>query len=288
MALVARVATLNLLNEPSRWGERRELVAEGLAALSLDAIALQEVVDPLSDRSTARWLAERLGGYAVLACPKSGRGRPHEGIAILSRWPVDEHATVDLGSQRRVAQVAKLRAGAGGLLVANGHFAIPMMLHRTRLRQVDRFLGWLRSRDDGLPAVICGDFNALPGSPAIEVMLRSYTSAHAARHGREPDWTCPTDLATGGPAYRAAKHAFLRAVSNRPGGTWRGTLDYIFLSRDIRVRDCDVILDRPSPRDPTLYASDHCGIAAVLEISPSAGQKQDAAASGGDSARVLQ
>jgi hypothetical protein len=34
------------------------------------------------------------------------------------------------------------------------------------------------------------------------------------------------------------------------------------------VVDCRVILDRPSPDDPTLYPSDHLGLAATLEMAP--------------------
>ena len=30
--------------------------------------------------------------------------------------------------------------------------------------------------------------------------------------------------------------------------------------------ECGVILDRPTPDDPTLYASDHLGLAATLEV----------------------
>ena len=33
-----------------------------------------------------------------------------------------------------------------------------------------------------------------------------------------------------------------------------------------QVVECGVFLDRPSPDDPTLYASDHLGLAAKLEI----------------------
>ncbi len=43
MKPVVRVATINKFNDLSRWQERRSLLAEGLAALSLDLIGLQEV-----------------------------------------------------------------------------------------------------------------------------------------------------------------------------------------------------------------------------------------------------
>jgi len=43
------------------------------------------------------------------------------------------------------------------------------------------------------------------------------------------------------------------------------------VSPDVRVVECGVFLDRPSPDDPTLYASDHLGLAATLEIPPDGG-----------------
>ena len=39
--------TQNVLNDLSRWDERRTLLARGLDALALDLIALQEVTSPL-------------------------------------------------------------------------------------------------------------------------------------------------------------------------------------------------------------------------------------------------
>ena len=95
MGTIFRVATVNILNDLSRWAERRTLLARGLDALSPDLIALQEVTDPLGT-STAHWLAGELGGYSVHVCPKTGWGRRREGIAVLSRLPVEGHEVLDL------------------------------------------------------------------------------------------------------------------------------------------------------------------------------------------------
>jgi endonuclease/exonuclease/phosphatase family metal-dependent hydrolase len=96
-------------------------------------------------------------------------------------------------------------------------------------------------------------------------------SAHETLHGREPDYTCPTPMVSGQRVRGAVTRGLLRLFSNRPGDSWRGTLDYIFVSADVRVVECGVFLDRPSPHDPTLYASDHLGLAATLEFpSPEA------------------
>jgi endonuclease/exonuclease/phosphatase family metal-dependent hydrolase len=270
MGPVIRVATVNLYNDLSRWTERRSLLAHELTALSPDLIALQEVTRPLGS-STAHWLGSELGGYEVFVCPKTGWARRWEGIAVLSRLPVEHHETLDLRSQQRAAQLVRVRAGERPVAFANGHFYWPTGAHGARARQVERLLAWVGPLAPESAVVVCGDFNAAPGTRAIALIGRSFASAHQARHGREPDFTCPTPLVFGGKVRGAVTRGLLRLFSNRPGDTWRMTLDYIFVSPGIKVLECGVILDRPSPDDPTLYASDHLGLAATLELPVSPG-----------------
>ena len=265
-----RVATVNILNDLSRWGERRRLLARGLDALALDLIALQEVTDPMGE-STAHWLAGELGGYSVQVCPKTGWGARREGIAVLSRLPVEGHEVLDLISQQRTAQLLRVRAGGRPVVLINGHYHWLPGAHAARVRQVVRVLDRIRIFDPGTSVVACGDFNGTPGSPAIDRMRRTLVSAHEVRHGREPVYTCPTPLRSGQRVRGAVTRGLLRLFSNRPGDSWRGTLDYIFVSPEIRVVECGVFLDRPSSDDPTLYASDHLGLAATLEIPASEG-----------------
>ena len=261
-----RVATINILNDLSRWHERRSLLAEGLAALSLDLIALQEVTDPLGV-GTAHWLADALGGYEIFICPKSGWGGKWEGIAVLSRLPVVRHEILSLRSQQRTAQLVEVRAEGCPVVLVNGHFYWPPGLHRARVRQVRRLLAWVATVAPGTPVVACGDFNATPGSRAITLMKETLTSAHETVHGCEPRYTCPTPLVCGGSVRGPVIRTLLRLFSNTPGEPWRDALDYIFVSPGVRVLGCDVILDQPSPQDPTLYASDHFGLAATLAIT---------------------
>jgi endonuclease/exonuclease/phosphatase family metal-dependent hydrolase len=265
MRPVLRVATVNVLNDLSRWAGRRALLADGLAALGLDVIALQEVTDPLG-ASTAHWLAAALGGYSVHVCPKGGWERRREGIALLSRLAVERHETIDLGGQRRTAQLVSVRVGGRPVVAANAHLCWPPGVHGPRVRQVGRLLAWLASIAPGAAAVVCGDFNATPGSRAVTLMKRTFTSAHEAGHGREPEFTCPTPLAGGARLRGAVTRGVLRLFTNRPGASWRGTLDYIFAGPGLRVVDCRTFLDQPAPGDPTLYASDHLGLAATLEV----------------------
>jgi endonuclease/exonuclease/phosphatase family metal-dependent hydrolase len=150
--------------------------------------------------------------------------------------------------------------------LVNGHYYWPVGAHSAQVKQVARVLDRIESFGPGSAFIVCGDFNATPDCQSIALMRRTFVSAHQARHGREPDFTCPTPLISGGRVRRAVTSGLCRLFSILPGDIWRGTLDYIFVSPGIGVVECSVILDRPSPADPTLYASDHFGLAATLEI----------------------
>ncbi len=45
-----------------------------------------------------------------------------------------------------------------------------------------------------------------------------------------------------------------------------GTLDYIFISPEWKVRDAGLCFDKPSPFDANVYPSDHIGVFAELEL----------------------
>ena len=257
------LVTFNLLNKPSRWHERRELVLTELRALNPDVIALQEVALP---HNNARWLAEQLGGYSVHTSPKTGALAGHEAIATLSRLPVEDCRTLALGSQSRVAQVVNVRMGNRVVAVANGHFMFHVYDHIKRTQQVQRVLTWLRLAAGQHPIVACGDFNATPDMRTIQVMKESFASAHEAFHGHEPEFTCPTPLVYSLDSVRKGLSRVGNFLLSRQVEPWRGTLDYIFVDDNFHVHACEVVLNQPSPRDPTLYPSDHVGLYAELEV----------------------
>jgi len=262
---IFKVVTLNILNDLSRWPERRSLLATGLAELEPDLVALQEVALP---ENNARWLADQLGGCSVHLCPKIGSQHDKEGIAILSRLPVERVATLDLQGQHRVAQFVQVNLAGCSLIFVNTHLYWWPGESAKRAKQVRLMLDWL-SDLSGTAIVVCGDFNGTPGSDAIELMRQQFVSAYAVRHGREPDYTCPTPLPHAGgirfkDTYRGIGKFLLNLKANHAIGPWHGTLDYIFTNEHVRVMDCAVVLNHPAPHDLTLYLSDHCGLAATL------------------------
>src|SRR5262249_9226929 len=114
------------------------------------------------------------------------------------------------------------------------------------------------------PIVAVGDFNATPDTPEIALMRSRFVSAYAACHVCEPKYTCPTPLRKRKPLWRRLGRWLVNLCVHGSLRGWRGTLDYIFVSRELTVRDCRLILTRPSATDPGLYPSDHFGIAAEL------------------------
>lgn len=258
------IVTFNLLNKPSRWEERRQLIAAELAQIQPDLIALQEVALP---DNTAAWLAEQLGAYTVHVSSKTGALEGHEGIAILSRLPVEQCLTLDLHSQSRVAQLVQVRAGSRRIVLANGHFYFHVVDHIERVRQVQYFLGWLGHAAHNAPTVVCGDFNDTPNSRSIRLMRQQFISAHSARHGCEPDYTCPTPLKYQLSGVRTTLSRVGNYVLNRSFTPWHGTVDYIFVNPHVHVVECKSVLNRPAPNDATLYPSDHVGLNATLAVA---------------------
>jgi len=260
-----KLVTFNLLNKPSRWHERRKLIVRELRALQPDLIALQEVSLP---HNNAQWLADQLGGYKVYTSPKAGALGAREGLAVLSRLPVEARWTINLQAQSRVAQVLQVRLGDQPLVLVNGHFLFHVYDHIKRTQQVRQVLGWLRTSANGCPTIACGDFNATPEMRTIQTMKAAFRSAYELVHGREPEYTCPTPLAYRFNALRKGLSTLGNLLANRQPRPWRGTLDYIFVDRHFRVLSCDLVLNAPAEDDPTLYPSDHVGLCATLALEP--------------------
>lgn len=258
-----RIATINILTDLSRWKQRRSLLVQGLGDLSPDLIALQEVRLP---HNPAGWLAEQLNYPHLMLSPKSGKSRRFEALALISRLPFEETAVLNLGGQDRIAQRASLKIGTQTIVVANSHLFWQPGESLARLRQVERLLSWLQ-RPGGSPCVVCGDFNGTPETQAIQYMRQHFQSAHATIHGAEPAYTCPTPLPRSPwAAARTLLGFFLLIRPRHLDLGWRGTLDYIFVDPRLKVIDCQVVLDRPSPDDPRIYPSDHFGLYAEIEI----------------------
>jgi endonuclease/exonuclease/phosphatase family metal-dependent hydrolase len=247
------VATLNLRNIADRWEERLPLLLADFAALQPDVIGLQEVVYPLGqDRLLAAAGASR---YEIR---RSWAGRPEYGNAILVRDRLADrlapervtHRT-DLGWNRS-AQCVDLALGDGDdtLRVVNTHLHHLRADSGMRDDQAGRLLTWLAGLPEAGATVALGDFNAEPNEPAIaRIEGAGFRSAFREANGAEPDHTFPSGIV---------------APMTDPGRPI--SIDYIWLSGAVRATSARLVFDRPSATDPTLYPSDHLGIAAEVTV----------------------
>jgi endonuclease/exonuclease/phosphatase family metal-dependent hydrolase len=242
------VATLNIRNLADRWDERLPLLLADMAALQPDLIGLQEVVYPLQQDRLLGAAGE--GRYEAV---RGWAGRPEYGNSALVRAPLVTTAVdrLDLGLARSAHRMRVALPGGRDLAFAVTHLHHLPDDHRARLDQVETLLSWL---DDGAPSaalVVVGDFNADPREPAYARMLEAgFRSAFATANGAEPAVTWPSGL-------------------QAPGMDTDGDpdcLDYIWLRGDVEVDDARLVFDRPAVGDPTLYPSDHLGIAAHVRI----------------------
>lgn len=242
------VATLNILNLADRWEERLPLLLADMAALQPDLIGLNEVVYPMQqDRvlgaaSETRYEAVR--GWA---------GRPEYGNSLLVRAPLipTDVDRLDLDLARSAHRALVVLPGGARVVMVVTHLHHHPGDEGHRDTQVNHLIEWLDTspRHDALIAV--GDFNAQPAeSPYARMRAAGFESAYAAANGADPAVTWPSGLVA--PAMDS---------DGEPG-----CLDYIWLRGAVRAVDARLVFDRPAIGDPTLYPSDHFGIAASLVI----------------------
>jgi endonuclease/exonuclease/phosphatase family metal-dependent hydrolase len=269
------LVTINILNDLSLWNERGRLLVDQLAFLDPDLIALQEV-SIVSDSSNAHWLANELNQgidvdkkkpYQVLLCPKTGKYAKKEAIAILSRLPVKKHESLDLLSQNRVAQLARLQINNQNVILVNGHYYWQPGISESRQQQIEILLDFLDTQPVDQPLIICGDFNGLPGTPAIERMRQYFDSAYDFVNKDEPEYTCPTPLPKPKRVYVRTLIMWFLRLRPKPNPNWRGTLDYIFVDPRLQTQDCKIVLNQPADHNPEIYPSDHFGLWATIKVS---------------------
>ena len=164
------------------------------------------------------------------------------GDAILSRHPLRlMHAAV-LPTVRAVRQLprrgalwAAAKYPGGSIQVINTHLGLN---GRERLAQVSALFGsdWSRHPACHAPLIVCGDFNAVPGSQTYRALLRRLREVRRCVPSRRRLRTFST------------RYPMLR-------------LDHIFISDDIFVRHVEVPRTRL-----TRLASDHFPLIADLEV----------------------
>jgi endonuclease/exonuclease/phosphatase family metal-dependent hydrolase len=235
-------ATLRLAD--GVWRRRRSLVGKVLRQLQPDLVGLQEVrIDPVTRTSHAEQLAVDLAyDYAfqpILTVPY-GDEPGAEGLAVLSRCPI--HSCQEIPQVGGMHTIVELPSGAVDFLVVH------LTLQReAQLGAVEHLQAYLKALPKERPFLLVGDFNGVPQSEPVRVLLGGeggqQQSLHDAWQEVNPDDPGPT-MPSQAPVIR---------------------IDYIFTSGAWSV----VWADRFGQESDTdgFYPSDHLSVAATIRLS---------------------
>jgi endonuclease/exonuclease/phosphatase family metal-dependent hydrolase len=241
-------ATLNIRNIADRWPERLPLLLADMAALQPDVIGLQEVVFAVGqDRLLGA------AGAAHYATFRGWAGRPEYGNAILVREAFDAGPPerLDLGLNRSALRLPLTLPDGRPMAYVVTHLHHLVDGAAARDGQAAALVAWLDTTPGPAAQVVVGDFNADPSEPVYARMVEAgFRSAHATANGVEPAVTWPSGIQAPG-----------MDDEGEPG-----CLDYIWLRGPIEVESCRLVFDRPAGDDPTLFPSDHFGLAARLRV----------------------
>jgi endonuclease/exonuclease/phosphatase family metal-dependent hydrolase len=232
-----RVVTYNI--HRCRGLDRRvrpERIAEVLAEIDADVIALQEVVGAGAHHSGhAETLGAALGMGWVMAPARHLRGHLF-GNVVLSRHPVRFHTQHDLSwktCEPRCVQRVDLQIGERVLHVYNVHLGTAVLERR---HQAQRLAAIVRDQRVHGPKIVLGDFNE---------WLRGLATATLSSMLRSVDI-----------------YAHLKRRRTYPGVFPVLHLDHIYYEGEVEVRGVELPRTRKA-----LVASDHLPLIANLRIS---------------------
>jgi len=276
-----RFVTLNLWGENGPVDKRMALVASELKVLAPDVVALQEVRVSPSAGHQAEILATAAGLTPVFA-PATKWGGGEEGLAILSRFPVQAfsatplpHSTVDEG---RILLSVCLASTFGPLWVHVTHLSYrehegtrredQVQFAETVMAEKAAAAARAAAPASANPHVFMGDLNAPPSCDEIR-WLRGETSLGGRRVFYQDAWEV---LHPEEPGYTWAKENPFRARMDWLRANRR--LDYVFVSaprRDGRghIRRVSRVFDQPDAEGN--YPSDHYGVMAEVQMAPTPG-----------------
>ena len=159
-----------------------------------DIVALQEV-DLGRRRSRAEdqasIIARELDMHAVF-CPTVTRGEEHYGHAMLSRYPIEvvkrvrlPHDPTSWWQEPRSAMWARIEIGGNIINVITTHLGLGP---HERVLQVQALLSeeWIGGIPSEEPVLLCGDFNALPGSAPYRLTAGKLRDVQATTGGYKP------------------------------------------------------------------------------------------------------
>lgn len=270
--MTLRVMTWNLWWRFGPWQERQGPIAAVVAEQDPDVVLLQEVWGA-DGTSAAHVLADAVGGHVAITDDTSPRGGVGFHNAIISRrWPLGDIDSQPLPtedgrpSHRRVLS-AVVASPWGPWPFVTTHLDYRFDQSATRRRQAARLMEIVVARrgtpDTDLPAVIGGDFNAVPDSDEIRMLT-----------GRAPT-----------PVKGLVLSDCWELAGNGPGATWRDDnpyqlstawpnrrLDYLFVSWPRPKPVGNPVATHLAGHEPVdgIWPSDHAAVVADLVTPPDA------------------
>jgi len=264
-----RVLTLNLWGEQAPLERRMEMVVRGLSELTPDVVALQEVREiPGRLDNQAQTLAARAGYQAFVFAPATGWGGGQEGVALLSRFAIGEHARHVLPAstpdETRVLLMARVHTPQGPVHCYATHLNYRLTHGLQREQQVVAIDELVRAQAGAGPQIVMGDFNATPDHDEIRYLRglctlagrrTFYQDAWAVCHPGEPGFTwAQRNPYTEGLAFLGRDRRIDYVWVTAPARDGRGS-----------VVDARIVLAEPD-RDGT-WASDHFGVLAEIQLT---------------------
>jgi endonuclease/exonuclease/phosphatase family metal-dependent hydrolase len=232
-----RVATYNI--HRCRGLDRRvrpERIAAVLASINPDVVALQEVIGPsLIGPGHAEEIGAALGMGWTMAPTRELRNHQF-GNVVLSRYPIREHARIDLSwktCEARGAQRVAIDLGDAGLLhVYNAHLGTALLERRY---QAPRLADWIADRHVVGPRIVLGDFNEWGRGLVADILADRLRSVDLYPH--------------------------LKRRRTYPGFFPVLHLDHIYFSGNVEIRQIELPRTRLS-----MMASDHLPLVADVRV----------------------
>ena len=178
-----RILTLNTWHNNGPWLQRHEALIEGIVEYAPDILLLQE----LFDADWSNELQARLG-YPHLVSTEC----MHSGLVLLSKLPLRGNEIYRMNTKSpfenyyRYALCAELNASGERLNVFNTHLSWEVEDHSTREMQVRELWSFIEThRSESGFAIVGGDFNCTPDSPAMSwflghsVFMDTYETLHS-------------------------------------------------------------------------------------------------------------
>lgn len=200
-----------------RLPDRLEAFAQLVEAEGANVVLLQEVIRS-PQICVDDWLSERLGMAYVYTRANGDETEIgfEEGVAVLSRFPIQTHHSRSLGKGRgflhRMALAAEVDTPLGKLMAISVHLGL---LKRRNHHQWHDLQSWVMDMAGGRAALIGGDFNAHEDSYTIQQAQQNWVDTFRIVHPQKRGTTHELQLPWG----KTIRHRRLDYIFLQPGST---------------------------------------------------------------------